>query len=113
METSTTTSGEGLTERLELLGSMTDEDVRSLAAFAAEYSPRVFDAAVAELLDTDDEDLDDDEPFCATCGAAAGIFIGRGENWLHYTGQGTVKSPVQLFDPGHEPVIAWRPAVAR
>jgi hypothetical protein len=36
------------------------------------------------------------------------VFIGHGSAYLHFTGQGTVASPVELFDAGHEPVIAWR-----
>ena len=58
----------------------------------------------------DDEDL---EPYCYTCGATIGIFIGQGDAWLHYTGEGTVASPVELFDAGHAPEVAWRPAGAR
>jgi hypothetical protein len=50
------------------------------------------------------------EPYCTSCGASAGIFIAHGDAWLHYTGQGTVASPVELLDADHEPVIGWRPA---
>ena len=114
METSTTAAREGLAERLELLGSMDDDVARLILAFVAEHAPAVFDAAIVELHgEDDDEDLDDEEPYCETCGALVGIFIGHGDVWLHYTGQGTVASPVELFDAGHEPVIAWRLAVAR
>lgn len=63
--------------------------------------------------DEDDEDRDDEddfEPYCAGCGASIGIFIGHGDAWLHYTGQGTVASPVELYDAGHAPVVTWRPA---
>jgi hypothetical protein len=66
--------------------------------------------------DKDDEDQgdeDDFEPYCSTCGASIGIFIGHGDAWLHYTGEGTVASPVELYDAGHAPVVAWRPAGAR
>jgi hypothetical protein len=104
-----------LTERLELLGSMDAEDARTALAFIARHAPAAFDAAVAELLDLgDDEDQGDadEEPFCSACGASIGIFYGRGNAWLHYRGQGTAASPVELFDAGHEPVIAWRPAGA-
>ena len=75
----------------------------------------MFDAALAELqYQDDDEDQDDDlEPYCSACGASIGVFIGCGSAYLHYRGEGTVASPVELFDAGHEPVIAWRPAGAR
>jgi len=63
--------------------------------------------------DQGDEDGEDDfEPYCSTCGASVGIFIGHGDAWLHYTGEGTVASPVELYDAGHAPVVAWRPAGA-
>jgi hypothetical protein len=101
-----------LTERLELIGTMDDEDVRTALAFIAASAPGAFDAALDELLDLgDDEDQDaDEEPCCGTCGASIGIFYGRGPAWLHYRGEGTAASPVELFDVAHEPVIAWRPA---
>jgi hypothetical protein len=102
-------------ERLELLGTMQDEDVRAALAFIAASAPGAFDAAVAELLDLGgDEDQDaDEEPYCGTCGASIGIFYGRGPAWLHYRGEGTSASPVELFTVTHEPVIAWRLAGAR
>ena len=52
-------------------------------------------------------------PYCSACGQPAGIFLGHGDAWRHYTGQGTVESPVELHDAGHKPVIAWREAGAR
>jgi hypothetical protein len=113
METSTTTAREGLAGRLELLGSMDDADVRIVLAFVATYAAAAFDAAVESLLGPgDDEDQGDEdiEPYCSACGAAIGVFIGHGSAYLHYTGQGTAASPVELFDAGHEPVIAWREA---
>lgn len=53
-------------------------------------------------------DNDEDEPYCTECGADVGIFIGHGDAWLHYAGQGTTASPIELYDPGHAPVVAWR-----
>jgi hypothetical protein len=61
----------------------------------------------------DEDDEDDLEPYCYTCGATIGIFLGHGPAWLHYTGQGTAASPVELYDAGHAPVVAWAPAGAR
>jgi hypothetical protein len=113
--------GMGSPERLELLGVMDPDDMRtSLASFASMY-PQVFDfalvrdRAMVERLNAriDEYWADDEEPYCDTCGASLGIFHGRGDAWLHYTGAGTVASPVELFDAGHEPVIAWRLAGAR
>jgi len=42
-----------------------------------------------------------------------GIFYAHGDAWQHYTGDGTAASPVELFDAGHEPVVAWRESGAR
>jgi hypothetical protein len=100
-------------ERLELLGVMNDEDVRTMLAFVAEYAPDAFDAALAELQLNDEDQADDLVPYCSVCGADIGVFIAHGPAYLHYTGQGTAASPVELFDTGHTPVIAWRLAVAR
>ena len=108
-------------ERLELLGAMDPDDMRTSLAFIASMYPQVFDfalvrdqAMIERLQARLDEDQDnDEEPYCGTCGAAVGIFHGRGDAWLHYTGQGTAADPVELFDAGHEPVIAWRLAGAR
>ena len=83
--------------------------MRTSLAWLASHSPQTFDhalvrdqALVARLgarLDEENYVLDD-EPYCETCGAAVGIFRGRGDAWLHYTGEGTVDSPVELFDAG-------------
>ena len=108
-------------KRLELLGAMDPDGLRTSLAFIASMYPQVFDfalvcdrAMVERLQDRLDEDQDDDEePYCDTCGAAVGIFYAHGEGWQHYTGESTAASPVELFDAGHEPVIAWRLAGAR
>ena len=55
----------------------------------------------------DDGDLDGREPYCAECGAWIGIFLGYGDSWHHWRGQGTVQNPVELYDAGHEAVPAW------
>ncbi|HET9969810.1 MAG TPA: hypothetical protein VFQ68_16365 [Streptosporangiaceae bacterium] len=72
-------------------------------------------------------DNDEPEPYCRAtvipapgsavppviCGAAVGLFIGHGDAWLHYRGEGTAADPVELYDAGHAPEVAWRPAGAR
>jgi hypothetical protein len=71
--------------------------------------------ALAMVLGEDqaDDELDEDEPYCATCGGPVGIFIGHGDGWHHYQGEGTADSPAELVDADHEPVVAWRLAGAR
>ena len=113
--------GIGTDERLELLGVMDADDMSAALAFVAGMYPQVFDfalvrdRALVERLNVrrDEEPVDDDEPYCVTCDAKVGIFYAHGDAWLHYTGEGTAASPVDLYDAGHEPVIAWRPAGAR
>jgi hypothetical protein len=49
------------------------------------------------------------EPFCTACGGPAGIFTSRRGEWLHYIG-GVDDSQAEPYNPGHAPVIGWRPA---
>ena len=105
-------------ERLELLGVMDPDDMRTSLAWLISHAPQLFDfalvrdAAMVDRLENrlDEAQEDDEEPYCSECGATIGIFHGHGDAWLHYTGEGTVEHPIELFDAGHEPVIAWRPA---
>lgn len=111
-------------ERLELLAVMDPDDMSTSLAWIAAMYPQVFDfalvrdRALAERLTTrlaeaEDEDLDDLEPYCTVCGGLIGIFRGHGPDWRHFRGEGTAASPVELFDAGHVPEVAWRPAGAR
>lgn len=108
-------------ERLELLSAMDEGDLRASMAFVLSLYPQVFDfalvrdrALVERLQDRLDHQFDDDpQAYCTTCGANVGIFVGQGSAYLHFTGEGTTASPVELYDAGHEPVIAWREAGAR
>jgi hypothetical protein len=108
--------------RLELLGVMDPDDMRASLAWLVSYAPRTFDFALVRdeamtgrLLERLNDDGDGEvlDPYCSACGASVGIFIGHGDAWLHYTGEGTTESPVDLYDAGHEPVIAWREAGAQ
>jgi len=115
--------GLGTDERLELLAAMDPDDMRTSLAWLVSYAPQVFDFAlvrdrqlVERLMDRLDEaDADEDypDPYCPECEGKIGIFIGHGNAWLHYRGEGTVASPVELFDAGHEPAVAWREAGTR
>lgn len=61
------------------------------------------------------------EPVCVICGEKIGIFLRLGLDWRHYretresslvSGQdrlsGTGVGQIELFDPGHAPVVTWR-----
>lgn len=59
--------------------------------------------ALGSVLDA----LDDDETYtCSTCGGTISIFIGHGDAWHHYRGQGTAADPVELYDAGHDATFA-------
>jgi hypothetical protein len=85
-----------------------------LARFDWEHDDRQLALEAIERIADGDEDqageLDGLEPYCAGCGADVGIFIGHGDAWLHYTGEGTPGNPVELYDAGHAPEVGWRPA---
>ena len=70
-------------------------------------------AAVWPPADEDEDQADEDEPYCSTCGQPVGIFRGHGAGWHHWRGEATIESPVELYDAGHAPEPAWRPAGAR
>ena len=74
-----------------------------------------YPAVCDEMLDKVEYDAIDDpdpskepEPFCAECGSDIGVFLRYGLNWRHFRGDGTVIGQIELFDPGHEPVVSWR-----
>jgi hypothetical protein len=50
---------------------------------------------------------EDPVPVCARCGSEIGIFIKFGLQWRHYRG-GDALGQAEIFDPGHEPELAWR-----
>jgi hypothetical protein len=57
--------------------------------------------------DVDNLDLNEEPaPICSRCGADVGIFIKFGLDWRHYVA--TTLEDIELFDPGHAPVLAWR-----
>ncbi len=113
-------------ERLDRIARLPPERLAETLAFLSGYAPGVFDAILAATepcfddlfpADTDDEDGADEgaaasaalEPYCTRCGAKAGIFAARGEDWLHYAGTPHART-VRPFDTDHAPVIGWRPA---
>ncbi len=98
-------------DRIARLTALTPEDARAGLLWLAMNHPDTCDA----MLDKIDDDAIDDpdpgrepEPFCAECGADIGIFLRHGLDWRHFRGDGTVIGQIELLDPGHQPVVAWR-----
>jgi hypothetical protein len=70
------------------------------------YAPAVFDDVIDAVQPCPGDGTDDPAPFCEQCGADIGIFLKLGLDWRHY--RGTIPGPLELYDPGHRPVLAWR-----
>lgn len=64
-------------------------------------------AAILGRLGNDEDDDQDLAATCTVCGGRVGIFIGEGDGWHHWRGEGTLENPVVLFDPGHAAVATW------
>jgi len=83
--------------------------------FLAGYAPGVLDVILTATEPSPDERrpaLEDAlEPYCTECGAAAGIFTSRGNDWLHYAGRPETAN-VQPYTADHDPVIGWRIATS-
>lgn len=87
-----------------VLGDERRDRGEALARVAAELARvSVILAAATEGVDDDEDDA---EPYCVTCGRWVGMFHGL-EGWRHFRGEGTAASPVELYDPGHEAAVAW------
>lgn len=103
-------------QRLARLKALDPDRMAEALTWLSGYSPLVFDAtldATEPCTDDDTPDLArDPEPICAICGSDLGIFLRFGLDWRHYRGDGTTSGPIELFDPAHAPVLAWRSAQA-
>ena len=90
----------------ERLGGLSPQQLTQAMIWLAGYSPQAFDAALDAIEPCASDGSDEPEPFCARCGADIGIFLKFGLTWRHY--RGASLSDVELFEPGHAPVVAWR-----
>jgi hypothetical protein len=104
--------GDGDLARIEALDA---DRMHDSLVFLAGYAPGVLDVILTAtepcLDDERPADADALEPFCTRCGAAAGIFISRGNEWLHYTGRPET-ADVQPYSTDHKPVVGWRIATS-
>ena len=93
-------------DRMERIGQLTAKQLTDALLFLAGYEPAVFDAIAEAVEPCPGDGAGDPAPYCAACGADIGIFLMFGLDWRHYTG--TDLSDIELHDPGHQPVLAWR-----
>ena len=47
-------------------------------------------------------------PVCGRCGGLVGIFLDRGQEWLHFRGDGTTAGAQEIYEPGHTAEVTWR-----
>ncbi len=93
-------------DRMELLGQLTPRQQTDALLWLSGYAPAVFDAVIDAVQPFSGDGSDDPAPFCGRCGADIGVFLKFGLDWRHY--RATTLDDIELFDPGHAPVLAWR-----
>ena len=95
--------------RLDRLNAATPTQLKTALIFLSAFSPDAFDHAMdaAYFEDSDPGATGEAEPICELCGASIGIFLERGLDWLHYSGDGTTAGGQYIYNPGHTPVVAW------
>ena len=114
----------GARERMDRLRACSPDQMAAGLIWLLGYDQRTFDA----VLDAVEPRAGDEDPFgsgpepaCGVCGEKIGIFLRLGLDWRHYretresslvSGQdrlgGTGIGQIELFDPGHAPVVTWR-----
>ena len=101
---------DGRPARIETLHA---DRMRESLIFLSGYAPGVLDA----ILTANEACLDDlfpapdgdPEPYCAECGARAGVFAAHDNEWRHYTGD-PATADVRPYQADHYLVVRWRPA---
>lgn len=94
--------------RMDRLSALSDQQLFSGMIWLADDDPRVFDAMldVIEGFPTEEPDGDGEPvPVCLICGANVGIILKFGLDWRHYKGS---LDCIEIYDPGHLPVVSWR-----
>ena len=101
--------------RWDRLAKPTAEQAEAALAYLSVIDPLMFEIAMdaADLIAGEaprDEAAGDDEavPVCRRCGGQVGIFLDRGSDWLHFTGDGTTVGAQVIYDPGHPAEVTWR-----
>ena len=95
-------------DRIARLGMLASEDMSAGLLWLAMNFSAVCDAMLDKLEYDAIDDPDpgrEPEPFCGECAADIGIFVHFDLDWRHYRGDDTVIGQIELYDPGHAPVI--------
>jgi hypothetical protein len=103
---------DGQIERLGRLAALSVRQRNQALRFLSGFAPEVFDAVLGEVgpgRAAVEGMRDEYEPACAFCAQRVGIFTWFGPDLMHYRGA-QPGGPFELADPGHDPVLTWRPA---
>ncbi len=98
-------------DRIDRIAALSHDDTAAGLLWLAMNFPAVCDAMLDKVeFDAIDDEFSslEPEPFCAECGTSIGIFLRYGTDWQHYLGDATTAGRIEVFDPGHDPVVAWR-----
>jgi hypothetical protein len=113
----------GARERMDQLRACSPDQMAAGLTWLLGYDQPTFDAVLDAMEPcAGEEDLSGGpEPACGICGEKIGIFLRLGLDWRHYRetrdssligGQDRLKGTgirqIELFDPGHAPVVTWR-----
>ena len=101
---------DGTHPRLDRVAAATSEQLSAALIFLSVFEPDAFDHSM-DVAQSDDDNpgaTGEAEPVCAVCNGKVGIFLQRGLDWRHYTGDGTTIGQQQIYDPGHAPLVTWR-----
>jgi hypothetical protein len=93
-------------DRMERLGGLAPSQLTEALMWLSGYAPATFDAVIDAVEPCPGDGTDDPAPFCERCGADIGVFLKFGLDWRHY--RGTTLRDIELFDPGHASLLAWR-----
>jgi hypothetical protein len=91
---------------MERIGQLSVQQQADALLWLAGYAPDVFDAVADAVEPCPGDGSGDPAPFCSRCGADIGVFLKLGLDWRHY--RGSTLDDIELFEPGHPPVLAWR-----
>jgi hypothetical protein len=97
-------------QRMERLAALDPNQILEAFAALVSFNPEAFDAVLDMTDPPAREEYPDLAPYCRSCGQPLGLFPRWGFAWKHYVGEGeSGLEHIRVTDPGHAPVLAWRP----